>query len=227
MSPTSQDAGDPPERELAGQRSEPLRRDSRESRRKLLDATGRMLADGTRPRSLEQVAIESGLSGATAYRHFASLDDLLRAYAHRTILTMADFAAGQTATGEELLRLVTAEWIRVTKERGPAMVQLRSRRGWLARRKEGDPIIRDTCVYLEPALRGIIAEEDLPEETLEVGLFLWNITFDPREILDLMQTLGWSDEQVLDRLLRLFHAGMRAAVADQPPRAAKRKRRTR
>jgi AcrR family transcriptional regulator len=200
------------ERELAGQRSEPLRRDSRENRRKLLDATGRMLAEGNRPRSMEQIAVEAGLSAATAYRHFASLDRILQAYAHQTILGMADFAAAQTATGAELLRIVTAEWIRVTKQRGPAMVQLRSRRGWLARREEGDPIIVDTCRYLEPALGGMIAEEKLPQEALEVGLFLWNITFDPREILDLMQTLGWTDEQVLDRLLRSWHAGFRAAL---------------
>jgi AcrR family transcriptional regulator len=199
---------------LVGQRSEPVRRDSRESRRKLLETTGRMLAAGDRPRSLQQIAVEAGLSGATAYRHFASLEDVLRAYAHQTILTMGEYAAAQTATGAELLRLVTAEWIRVTRQRGPAMVQLRSRRGWLERRGEGDPIIVDTCAYLEPAILGIIAEDRLPPEALEVGLFLWNVTFDPREILDLIQTLGWSDEQVLDRLLRLWHAGLRASLQD-------------
>ena len=199
---------------LVGERSEPQRRDSRESRRKLLDTTGRMLASGRRPRSLQQLAVEAGLSGATAYRHFRSLDDVLRAYAHQTIQTMGEFTAAQDATGAELLRLVTAEWIRITRERGPAMVQLRSRRGWLERRAAGDPIILDTCIYLEPAIRGIIADERLPAESLEVGLFLWNITFDPREILDLIETLGWSDEQVLDRLLRVYHAGLRAALRD-------------
>jgi AcrR family transcriptional regulator len=159
--------------------------------------------------------VQAGVSAATAYRHFRSLDDVLRAYAHETILTIGDYAAKQTATGADLLRLTTAEWIRVTHERGPGMVQLRSPRGWLARRMEGDPIIRDTCVYLEPPLRDMIADERLAPDSLEVGLFLWNLTFDPREILDLITTLGWTDEQVLDRLLRLFHAGWRAAV--QPP----------
>jgi AcrR family transcriptional regulator len=201
-----------PERDLAGQRSEPRRRDSRESRRKLLDTTGEMLAAGDRPRSMQHVAVQAGLSAATAYRHFRSLDDVLRAYAHQTILTIGEYAAKQTATGAELLRLTTAEWIRVTRERGPAMVRLRSPRGWLERRTRGDPIIRDTCLYLEPPLRHMIAEEGLSPESLEVGLFLWNLTFDPREILDLIQTLGWTDEEVLDRLLRIFHAGWRAAV---------------
>jgi AcrR family transcriptional regulator len=201
--------------ELAGQRSESQRRDSRQSRGKLLEATGVMLAEGNRPRSLEHVAVEAGLSVATAYRHFASLDHLLQAYAHQTILAMVDFASEQTATGGELLRLLTKEWIRVTKERGSAMVQLRSRRGWLARREDGDPIIRDTCLYLEPAVRGILAEERLPDAGLEFALFLWNITFDPREILDLVATLGWSDGQVLNRLLRSYHAGLRAALHDQ------------
>lgn len=173
-----------------------------------------MLAAGDRPRSLQQLAIEAGISGATAYRHFGSLEDALRAYAHQTIQTMGDFAAKQDATGAELLRLVTAEWIRITRERGQAMVQLRSQRGLLERLRAGDPIITDTCAYLEPALLDIIEEEKLPPETLEVGLFLWNITFDQREILDLFNTLGWSDEQVLDRLLRTYHAGLRAALAD-------------
>ncbi len=214
MSRDSHDTSHQREAGLVGQRSEPLRRDSRESRRKLLDTTGRLLAAGKRPRSLQQLAVEAGLSGATAYRHFASLDDVLRAYAHQTIQTMGEFAAEQDASGAELLRLVTAEWIRITRERGQAMVQLRSRRGWLERLHAKDPIITDTCVYLEPALLGIIADEGLAPESLEVGLFLWNITFDPREILDLIQTLGWSDEQVLDRLLRVFHAGLRAALED-------------
>ena len=201
----SRTATKPGDSELpAGSRVVSHRRDSVASRQRLLAATGRLLARGERPRNLQQVAAEAGLSAATAYRHFESLEAAMAAYAHFTIASMQEFAADQQATGSELLRILSAEWVRLIRERGPAMVHLRSPDGFLQRRRSGDGLITDTCAYLEPAVRGILDELGLPAEALEYGLFLWNVMFDPREVLDLVGTLGWSDELLVDRLMASY-----------------------
>lgn len=189
---------------LEGSRTVSHRRDSVANRQRLLAATGRLLARGERPRNLQQVAAEAGLSAATAYRHFESLEAAMAAYAHFTIVSMQEFAARQEVTGSELLTILSSEWVRLIRERGPAMVHLRSPDGFLQRRHSGDQLIRDTCQYLEPAVQGILAELALPAEALEYGLFLWNVMFDPREVLDLVGTLGWSDEIVVDRLMASY-----------------------
>jgi AcrR family transcriptional regulator len=194
---------------LAGTKTSSRRRDSVASRDRILEVAGRLLAKGEGPRNLQQIASEAGLSVATAYRHFGSLDDVLQAYSHRTVLAMRDFAAGQSAEGLELLRIISTEWVRLARERGPAMVYLRSERGFLERRRAGDRLIADTCAYLEPAVRGALAELGLPPDRLELGLFLWNVMFDPREVLDLRGTLGWSDAEIVERLLASYVAGLR------------------
>jgi AcrR family transcriptional regulator len=201
------------EAELVGPRSSSQRRDSQASRRRLLDAVGRLLADGDGPRSLQHVASEAGLSVATAYRHFASLDSALQAYAHHTVLSMGEFARTQSTTGLALLESLSYKWVRLTRERGPAMVHLRSRRGFLERRSAGERIIADTCSYLEPAMLGVLAEEGLPADALEVALFLWNVLFDPREILDLLGTLEWDEAQLVNRLLAGFRASLVGVAA--------------
>jgi AcrR family transcriptional regulator len=205
MSPDSQP------RALVGGRSAMQRRDSRANRQRLLDATGRLLAAAAGPRSLQHVASEAGLSAATAYRHFASLDAALQAYAHETVLSMGEFATTQTGRGVERLRALSERWVELTRERGPAMVHLRSRRGFLERRRAGEPIIRDTCAYLEPAMAEVLDDEDISADQLEFALFLWNVLFDPREILDLHETAGWRDREIVDRLLAAFSAGLRTA----------------
>jgi AcrR family transcriptional regulator len=193
-----------------------LRRDSVANRERLLAATGRLLARGERPKNLQHVATEAGLSAATAYRHFESLDAALGAYAHFTIVAMQEFAARQEAQGSELLRILSTEWVRLIRERGPAMVHLRSPDGFLQRRRSGDRLIGDTCAYLEPAVRGIVEELDLPADALEYGLFLWNVMFDPREVLDLVGTLGWSDELLVTRLMASYFPALRQyPVAEQ------------
>jgi AcrR family transcriptional regulator len=207
------DSRSPPDRDLVGPRSTPQRSDSRATRRRMLEATGRLLAEVEPPRSVQHIAHEAGVSTATAYRHFASLDDVLHAYAHQTVLAMGDYAAAQSATGYERLELLSREWVRLVRERGPAMVHLRSHRGFLERRRAEERIIADTCAYLEPAVAGVIAEEGLPPATTDFGLFVWNVLFDPREVLDLLGTLGWTEDVVVDRLLATFLAALRTRPA--------------
>src|SRR5207302_11031359 len=125
---------------------------------RLLATTGQLLTERRGPRNLQQIASEAGLSAATAYRHFGSLEDALQAYAHQTVLMMHEFAAAQTVCGLELLRLISAERVRLSRERGPAMVRLRSERGFLERRAAGEQVITDTCAYLEPVVRSVLEE---------------------------------------------------------------------
>ncbi|MEU4726038.1 TetR/AcrR family transcriptional regulator [Nonomuraea dietziae] len=173
----------------------------------------RLLVEGGRPRSLQQIAAEAGLSSATAYRHFGSLEDALQAYTHQTVLAMKEFAAAQQTHGRDLLKRISAEWVRLARERGPAMVHLRSARGFLERREAGERVIMDTCAYLEPAVASVLGELRLDEKHLAFGVYLWNVMFDPREVLDLHHTLGWPQEEIVDRLLDSYIAALEARQA--------------
>lgn len=206
-------------------RSTPRRADSAANRQRLIDATGSLLAGGEPPRSLQQVAAHAGLAAATAYRHFSSLEDVLQAFAHQTVVGMQTRLTETSANdGVERLRCLSREWIRVIRERGPAMVHLRSARGFLERRRAGEMVIADTCVYLEPAVVDAMSELGAPAESLDYALFLWNILFDPREVLDLVETLGWTDAQIVGRLFDTYVAGLRGAVVDgaKTPRPSRR-----
>jgi AcrR family transcriptional regulator len=200
----------PAEPVLAGSKGSSRRRDSVASRGRLLAATGKLLAERRGPHNLQQIASEAGLSAATAYRHFGSVDDALQAYAHQTVLMMRDFAAAQQSRGLELLRAISVEWVQLSRDRGPAMVHLRSKRGFLERRRDREPVITDTCAYLEPAIQAILADLELPAGHLEYALYLWNVMFDPREILDLSARFGWPAEELTDRLLATYIGGLKA-----------------
>ena len=189
-------------------RSAGTRADSRATRKRLLVALGRLLDHGHDDLTLQTVAEEAGVSTATAYRYFGSVEETVFAY----ILEFPDevtAAAGEgdwgSQTGLERLALWSSSWIRLTDEGwGPSLVQLRSPEGFLARRLGGEAVISAVCAHLEPRMRDAIDELGLPPGSLEVALFLWNAIYDPREILDLRRTLRWTRTRIERGLWEMF-----------------------
>jgi AcrR family transcriptional regulator len=73
------------------------------TRTALVEATTTLLEEGHHP-SMEDVAARAGVSRATAYRHFGSVDDLVwEAVANRTARSITDTFAG---TGDDVARRV-------------------------------------------------------------------------------------------------------------------------
>lgn len=163
-----------------------------------MDAVQAWLAvHGAAPERLADVAVEAGVSTATAYRHFASVDDVIQAFVLRLPVRAAqlfDVSGGRNASeGErpvEVLRRWNQAWVDACLEHGDLAVSLRSPIGFLQRRDEGDPVITFACAQIEPLLEKLDGD-------LMMLLFTWNVVSDPREVLDL-QRLGWSAGRIAD-----------------------------
>lgn len=157
--------------------------------------------------SLSTIAKHAGLAPATAYRHFTSLDDLLAAYLRSVVDQLSEYAHGLDQSGSELLESICRRWIDLVLVHGPAMVRMRSRAGYLERLHAGTDYVVTTRQTLDRAVRETLAEWDLPDLG-ERGLLLWNVLFDPREILDLLNTMGMSKFEIGDHMIHAFRGAI-------------------
>lgn len=178
---------------LAG-RTSSMRSDTRRTHEQLTDAVQTWVrTHGAPPERLADVAELAGVSTATAYRHFASIDDAIQAFVLQLpvrAVELFEAAGGPEGDPIEALRRWNRSWVDACLEHGELAVFLRSPRGFLQRRAQGDPVISYACAQIEPLL------EPLEGDTTMM-LFILNVTSDPREVLDL-HGLGWSAERIAD-----------------------------
>lgn len=176
-----------------------LRSDTLRNRKHIIRSAGRLFAEG-RQATMADIARAAEVSTATAYRHFASVDEVLARFRFDVGSELLDFSQEQQATGLELLRLVSTKWVQLVVAHGKAMVHTRSGEGYLARLRTGATHLTVQADALSLALRDTCLELGVGDPGDE-AMFLWNILFDPREIFDLIETLGLSPEDTARRLV--------------------------
>lgn len=182
---------------LAG-RSPSQRADTKRTHERLIDALNRWVAEqGSPPERLADVAALAGVSTATAYRHFASVDDAIRAFVLQLpvrAVELFDVSGGVAGDPVEAFARWNRAWVSACEEHGELAVHLRSPRGFLQRRDEAEPVISFACAQIEPLL-------DRLDGDTTMMLFMWNVTSDPREVHDLRRR-GWSVERIADFVTR-------------------------
>ena len=186
-----------------------LRSDTRRNRRRLLEAVGELAREAPDELTMQAVASRAEIGPATAYRYFSSMEEVLAAYVLSVVEELSDFTAASTAQGRPLFEAVADKWVDLLCDHGPALVQLRSRRGYLERLHDGNEIIatmRDA--WSEPVL-GLLRDLGLSEDLLEDALFLNNMMFDPREVQDLLQGKRLSRREVITRLTEAYCGALR------------------
>ncbi|AXK33539.1 TetR/AcrR family transcriptional regulator [Streptomyces armeniacus] len=189
-----------------------LRSDTRRNRRRLLEAVGELAREAPDQLSMQAVASRAEIGPATAYRYYSSVDDVLAAYVLSVVEELRDFSTASTAEGRPLFDAVVDRWVDLLAEHGPALVQLRSRRGYLERLHSGNEIITATRdAWVEP-VRGLLDDIGLSDEILEYALFLSNMMFDPREVQDLLQETSLSRREVISRLSEAYRGALRGWV---------------
>lgn len=178
-----------------------MRSDTQRNRRQLVKAAGQLFASRRGAISMTDVAKHAEISTATAYRHFASVEDILAEYRFGVGEKLRDYSLKQQEmAGVELLTAVSRKWVDLVTRHGGAMLYTRSGEGYLARLRTGAYYLTVQADALERPLREAVEELGLPPIGDE-AMFLWNILFDPREILDLINTVGLSKDQVTARLI--------------------------
>lgn len=184
-----------------------MRSDTQRNRRQLIKAAGQLYASRRGPISMTDVAKQAEISTATAYRHFASVEEVLAEYRFGVGEKLRDFSLKQESSGLALLEAVSRKWVELVVRHGGAMLHTRSGEGYLARLRQGTYYLTVQADALERPLRE--ACEELGLEPLgDEAMFLWNILFDPREILDLINTVGLSKDQTARRLVAALTGAM-------------------
>ena len=196
-----------------------MRSDTARNRRALIKAAGRLFAETTDPVTMSDIAREAQVSTATAYRQFDSVEEVLSAFRHSVGLDLRDYAATVTGSGYERLHAVSRHWVDLVVEHGRAMVGHRSPQGYLARLRAGVEYLTVQADALADPLAETIAELKLPALGDE-ALFLWNMLFDPREILDLVDTVGLSPAEAANRLTATLRGALIGWAEQGPAEAA-------
>lgn len=200
--------------EAAPVRSRGQRRDAVRNRQRLLDAVGDVLRKEPDALSIPTVAERAGLSVATTYRFFPSLEDLLTSYLRGVVIELRDYSHDCPKTGTALFEDVAKHWAHQLRLHGPAMAQLRSRRGFLRRLLDNDEltsIVRDAW---ERPIRGVLRQLNIPDDNFNHALFLYNVLFDPRDVFDLIDT-GLQESEAVSRLVAAYYGALKGwASAD-------------
>ncbi|MEJ5177051.1 TetR/AcrR family transcriptional regulator [Erwinia sp. MYb416] len=173
-----------------------------------MQAAARLFERSETPISMTEIATEAGVSVATAYRQFTSVEEVLNTYRQEVGQLLLDYSQNQQCAGLLKLEKVSRYWIKLVRERGAAMVPMRNRRGYLERLWEGAEYLLVQADALRPPLREAMAEMELPDIG-DKAVFLWNILFDPREIFDLLNTVGLTEKQVGTQLMSVLVGGLR------------------
>lgn len=151
-----------------------MRSDTKRNRKHLIRAAAKLFAENGAGISMTDVAREAEVSPATAYRQFASVEEILTQFRYDVGEMLLEFSVQQRATGVELLRIVSAEWIRLVVQHGSAMVHTRSPEGYLRRLREGAGYLTVQARALQRPIQEAVAELGLPDLGDE-AMFFWNI----------------------------------------------------
>lgn len=190
-----------------------VRSDTERNRRRLIKAAAFLVSRHGASVKMVDVAERAEVATATAYRHFGSVGEILAEYRFDVGLRLLEFTQKQETRGIELLSAVSQEWIRLVIKHGEAMVHTRSDEGYLARLRTGARYLTVQADALSQPISQAAAELGIPDPD-DYGMFLWNILFDPREIFDLLNTVGMTAEQIGDRLVSAYCGGLRGWMTD-------------
>lgn len=190
-----------------------MRSDSERNRRRLIKAAAHLVARRGSAVRMIDVAERAEVSTATAYRHFSSVDEILAQFRFDVGARLLEFSQKSELRGLELLAAVCEYWVRLVVKHGGTMVHARSEEGYLSRLRDGVPYLKVQADALLPAISQASAELGI-EDPGDEALFLWNVLFDPREIFDLLRTVGLTEHQTAHRLYSAFCGAMQGWAAD-------------
>lgn len=197
-----------------------MRSDTERNRRRLIRAAAYLVARRGSSVRMIDVAERAEVSTATAYRHFGSVDEILAQFRFDVGQRLLDFSVKSEERGLERLQSICEHWVRLVVKHGGAMVHTRSDRGYLERLRSSTQYLTVQADALLPAISDAAAELGIADPGDE-ALFIWNLLFDPREIFDLLRTVGMSEEQAGRRLFATFCGAMVGWDADRSGRAVR------
>jgi hypothetical protein len=143
------------------------------------------------------------------------LEELHNAYLHSVLANLRDYSLASPLHGKELFEDVVTRWVTLLETYGTAMIQVRSREGFLSRLHAGDEVTRTVYDAWERPIREVLRELGLSEDRFEFALLFYNTLFDSREVSDMLHNSGGlSESEVVKTLTRAYYGSLRGMTSD-------------
>lgn len=154
---------------------------------------------------MQNIAEAADVGVATVYRHFSTVEEMLNGVLLRRIEELEKCSDGSQYSGTELFHQIVEAWFKIISRDGELMVQARSRRGFLARLQEGDPVISAVERAWSRPIAELMRSQGLMGVSNKEALYFFNVLFDPRDVLDLI-SLGEDARAVQQRLIAVYQS---------------------
>ena len=185
------------------------RSDAQRSRVLLVEAVRSLLQAGRVGFSIPELAAEAGVGVATAYRHFPTPHDAMRAFHGRAIQLLLeafsqidDETPSTTADPVERFHRFCAAWVDQAMQWGGAVRYVRSSAGFIERLSDGDEAITAMHDILADVLESLARAGKTTEYDLTYAVLLWITIFDERVVYDLAEHRHWKPAEITDHLTR-------------------------
>ncbi len=193
------------------------RSDAQRSRVLLVEAVRSLLQAGRVGFSIPELAAEAGVGVATAYRHFPTPQDAMRAFHGRAIeLLLEAFSqidAEYPPPGDHRTPSVAADpierfhrfcaaWVDQAMQWGAAVRYVRSSAGFIERLSDGDEAITAMHDILADVLESLARAGKTTEFDVTYAVLLWITIFDERVVYDLAEHRHWKPADITDHLTR-------------------------
>jgi AcrR family transcriptional regulator len=195
-----------------------MRSDTQRNMRRLLRTVGELARSDPSRLTMQHIAAEAEIAPATAYRYFSTVQDALEAYVEDVVRELQDFSSTSPLEGSALFLATLRHWIELLDRHAPAIIQMRSPRGFLERLEDGNRVIVAIVEAWERPVRQLLAEHGIAADTLTYALSLKNVMLDAREITDLRAHLGLDDEALSVHLTAAFVGALQAWARIHGPR---------
>lgn len=189
-----------------------MRQDVRRNIEALLSAAADLVSEG-QVLSISDIAKRAGIAPSTAWRHFSSVGDLMRAYTLEKVEELRLRVAEQQDDHDDLLHLTLTCWVAIVLTGSPALIEFRSRRGYLERLHDGDEVIVLASSVWRPAIEQVLDETDTSRTAAEIALLLANALTDPREIKDLHDSAYLGPEEIVRKLDHVIRGAIQGWAA--------------
>ncbi|MBO0680885.1 TetR/AcrR family transcriptional regulator [Mycolicibacterium sp. S2-37] len=193
---------------IARPRQRALRQDAIRNEQALINAVGELLKQDPAMANMAAVAERAGLSLATAYRYFPTLDHLHRRFMLSVIERLSESIEGLTSTGTQRFEDILRRWLVVVAEYGPAMVLVRSRDGFLTRLAAGEAHTTALDKIWGSAIRQMLHDNGVAEDQYPFALTLHNSLVNSREVLDLRTATGMTDDELVAHYSSIYRAAL-------------------
>lgn len=207
--------------ETTARLSVPLRRHSKANRLLLMRAVADLLAERGMSFSLTDVAERAGTSVATSYRHLRSREAAVETFVGGLWMEWSERMDEAIADREPIQQLHAAclTWTKFWLEWGEAALVVRPTRGVIERHREADEDIERIWGVVATILDGLVAAEEIPEQSIEYAALVWITLLNERVVLDLHRA-GWSARTIAESLavslLAVLRSPPSARIAGRP-----------